>query len=114
MSDDVPMTLPPEQEKIIHEQWVRSVCPTELGDDHYWGSWPWNHEADPPTHDIAWAHRCTNHGNLGPTLCIARIDVSSGKYHTLVSREPLHIEASILCRACGDHGFIREGRWQAV
>lgn len=29
---------------------------------------------------------------------------------TLHSREPLHIEPSILC-ACGDHGWIRNGRW---
>lgn len=25
--------------------------------------------------------------------------------------EPFTISPSILCRACGDHGFIREGRW---
>lgn len=29
----------------------------------------------------------------------------------LISREPLHIEPSVLCRACNDHGFIRGGRW---
>jgi hypothetical protein len=29
----------------------------------------------------------------------------------LVSREPLHIEPSVLCRACGDHGWIRDGKW---
>ena len=30
---------------------------------------------------------------------------------TLVSEEPFHLEPSLLCRLCGDHGFIREGRW---
>lgn len=25
--------------------------------------------------------------------------------------EPLTISPSLLCRACGDHGHIREGRW---
>lgn len=30
----------------------------------------------------------------------------------LISREPLHIEPSVLCRACNDHGFIRGGRWE--
>lgn len=25
--------------------------------------------------------------------------------------EPLTLSPSILCRACGDHGFIRNGRW---
>lgn len=26
-------------------------------------------------------------------------------------RAPLTLSPSILCRVCGDHGFIREGRW---
>jgi hypothetical protein len=25
--------------------------------------------------------------------------------------EPLTMTPSLLCRACGDHGFIREGKW---
>jgi hypothetical protein len=25
--------------------------------------------------------------------------------------EPLTISPSVLCRRCGDHGFIREGKW---
>lgn len=25
--------------------------------------------------------------------------------------EPFTISPSILCRACGDHGFIRDGKW---
>ena len=29
----------------------------------------------------------------------------------LVSTQPLHVEPSLLCRACGHHGFIRGGRW---
>lgn len=29
----------------------------------------------------------------------------------LISREPLTLEPSILCRLCGNHGFIREGKW---
>lgn len=30
---------------------------------------------------------------------------------TVQSWEPLTLSPSILCRRCGDHGFIREGRW---
>ncbi|MDB5822149.1 MAG: hypothetical protein JWR21_853 [Herminiimonas sp.] len=26
--------------------------------------------------------------------------------------EPLTLSPSILCRACGDHGFIRGGKWE--
>lgn len=28
------------------------------------------------------------------------------------SSEPLTLSPSLLCRGCGDHGFVREGRWQ--
>lgn len=29
----------------------------------------------------------------------------------LVSEEPLTLSPSLLCRACGHHGFVRDGRW---
>jgi hypothetical protein len=31
--------------------------------------------------------------------------------HTLVSREPLHLEPSLLWECCGIHGFVRGGQW---
>lgn len=31
--------------------------------------------------------------------------------HTLVSREPLHLEPSLLWNCCGLHGFVRGGVW---
>lgn len=34
--------------------------------------------------------------------------------HRLVSEEPLTIEPSLLCRTCGHHGWVRDGRWVAV
>lgn len=39
------------------------------------------------------------------------IDTTSGKYHSLVSREPLTIVASVLCPSCKLHGYIRDGTW---
>jgi hypothetical protein len=37
---------------------------------------------------------------------------SAGQPHwQLVSEDPLHLEPSLLCRACGDHGFVRDGKW---
>lgn len=32
-------------------------------------------------------------------------------FWTVESWEPLTISPSVLCRACGNHGFIRGGRW---
>lgn len=29
----------------------------------------------------------------------------------LISEEPLTLSPSLLCRACGHHGFIRGGKW---
>lgn len=31
--------------------------------------------------------------------------------HTVHSRDPWHLEASLLCPECGLHGWIRDGRW---
>lgn len=103
------MTVEDDARKT-YEEWVRQMTPNDLGDDeHRWGWWPW--EGDGQSHeDIAWAHRCTNHGGR-TSLVVARIDINSGKYHKLITKDPLHIEASVLCPACGDHGFIRGGRW---
>lgn len=30
----------------------------------------------------------------------------------VVQRDPLTLSPSILCRACGNHGFIRNGKWE--
>ncbi len=32
-------------------------------------------------------------------------------YWTVESLDPLTISPSLLCLTCGDHGFIRDGRW---
>lgn len=29
----------------------------------------------------------------------------------VVSWEPLMLEPSLLCRVCGDHGFVKNGKW---
>lgn len=36
-----------------------------------------------------------------------------GKIQTwkIVQHEPITLEPSLLCRACGDHGYVREGKW---
>ena len=35
----------------------------------------------------------------------------AGHFWRLVTLEPLTIEPSILC-GCGDHGFVRQGKWE--
>lgn len=96
-----------------HEAWIRERCPNDLGDDvHRWGWWPWNDHGE-SHNDIMWVHRCRaadGHEWLSP----GRIDISTGQKHQLISRDPLHVEASVLCAICGDHGWIRDGRWVAA
>lgn len=36
---------------------------------------------------------------------------SPGETWDLVQLDPLTISPSLLCRGCGHHGFIREGKW---
>ncbi len=32
----------------------------------------------------------------------------------VISRDPLTLSPSILCRACGNHGFIENGKWKSA
>lgn len=38
----------------------------------------------------------------------------SGPFWQVVSRDPLTLHPSLLCRTCGHHGWIRDGRWVAA
>lgn len=85
-----------------HEAWLRERCPNSLGGDRSWG-WITNKAAG--RRDVFYLHRCNGE------LALGTIDTS---IHQLVSEEPLHVEPSILCGQCGDHGFIRDGRWESA
>jgi hypothetical protein len=44
---------------------------------------------------------------------LPRSDDSAGRSRwTVESWEPLTLSPSLLCRVCGDHGFIRQGKWE--
>jgi hypothetical protein len=42
---------------------------------------------------------------------VHRVKGFRGPFWTVVSWEPLTLDPSLLCRACQDHGHIREGLW---
>lgn len=95
--------MPPDEE---HEEFVRRIAPNDAGSDHFWG---WSQYDGM----MFWAHRCTHHGNSPePIMVLGTIDYSPTGGHELISREPVHIEPSILCSDCQDHGFLRDGRWE--
>jgi hypothetical protein len=37
--------------------------------------------------------------------------IPSAPAWTVESEDPLTLSPSVLCRACGDHGWVRNGKW---
>ena len=62
---------------------------------------------------VRFRHLC--HGVY--TLMIIAPALQIGNGHTVVTRAPLTIVASIACdweRGCTEHGFVTDGKWVAV
>lgn len=55
------------------------------------------------------AHDCKMVGDDQRLRCAPALMLGQG--HTVVTREPLTIVASILCPDCGLHGFVTDGHW---
>lgn len=79
---------------------LRDLCPNDAGSDHAWG---WQESGD-----IYWLHICSA---LEAGWSLGQLDVTSGQRHRVVNRDPLTVEASVLCLGCQDHGWFRDGRW---
>ncbi len=60
---------------------------------------------------VRFEHIC-DRGDRGIVVCSPALHVGPhGDGHRIVSRDPWHIEPSILCPDCGTHGFVRDGVW---
>ena len=83
---------------------------TRLTDEIYYG-WPRNENpADDEPNPHFW-HWCTNvPPGPGPDIEGQWLPAATSK-HELVSRDPLHLEPSLLWRCCNTHGFVRDGVW---
>ena len=46
-----------------------------------------------------------------PATADGRWMAQAAPEHTLVAREPLHMEPSLLWPCCGTHGWVRDGQW---
>ena len=57
---------------------------------------------------LYYEHPCVN-GRLSPGY--VGFDPPWRGEWKLISVEPLTISPSLLCRACGHHGFVRGGKW---
>ncbi|MDX3527145.1 hypothetical protein P1P75_11995 [Streptomyces sp. ID05-39B] len=79
---------------------------TKLNDDIYYG---WLANEPNPTF---W-HWCKTLEGVPPEHKVHEgcwVAAGTGA-HTLVSRDPLHLEPSLLWNCCGIHGFVRNGQW---
>lgn len=78
---------------------------TKLTDDIYFG---WERETNP----TFW-HWCKSLEDVPADRKVHEgcwVAAGTGA-HTLVSRDPLHLEPSLLWSCCGMHGFVRNGQW---
>lgn len=60
-------------------------------------------------HGVAYRHKRPDNGAQCEGFAATKPAWSDG--WTVLSEAPIHIEPSLLCNACGHHGFIRDGRW---
>lgn len=110
-----------ERSEFAPEEWVPDL---DLGDDHFlnFASWTPDRELNPHYDglpDVPKYSAIISHYKPGGGLCRGAITFAGDvqkriqpdvRVWRVVSWEPLTLEPSILCR-CGDHGFIREGKW---
>lgn len=98
----------------------------DLGDDHTlsFTSWHPDRELNPQYVDLPDVERVgaiVSHVNRGTgERCwsgitfdgsVTRLVFPDNARWQVASEDPLTLSPSLLCRVCGDHGFIREGRW---
>lgn len=105
-TSDPAIPYPDGYDEDGHEASLRRMTPIDLGHEHAIG---WT-----PTGDLWWLHRCTGPsycGDLPSKWALGTIDVTSGTKHELRKRLPVYVGGSVLCVACGDHGFINNGKW---
>jgi hypothetical protein len=93
----------------------------DLGDGHTlrWLAWAPDRALNPQFADIPDDERCgaiVKHPRADGGVCESYIGINpaintDAACWQVVSWEPLTLSPSLLCRVCGDHGFIREGKW---
>ena len=105
-----------ELDRRVPQDGPEGVPPViDLGDNH---TLQWSeYEGD------LYAGATVKHLRPDGTPCAGFISIRGGKWSKefegmpshqsweLVQREPLTLSPSLQCRACPDHGFIREGKW---
>lgn len=76
---------------------------TRLGHRHFL-----LHADDGDNDYYLWWHDCPDQGGWG---WFGKRDTGKASGHGIESRDPLTVKGSLICNHCGDHGFIRDGKW---
>jgi hypothetical protein len=58
-----------------------------------------------------WDHLCSEFDDPVEGRVRKRIASWLARGHVVASEEPLTIEGSLRCGACGLHGWVRDGKW---
>lgn len=112
-------------ERYANGDWLPGSADLDLGEDHLLFFVGWSPDRSLNSHlahlpDVEKYCAVITHKNSDGDRCIAAITFDSevsraaeprkqSKW-TVESWEPLTVSPSILC-SCGDHGFIRAGKW---
>jgi hypothetical protein len=93
----------------------------DLGNGHYAAFWKAQNDPDGTRRGLVHYHPAgpqgTETGRCAGSIAFDTDDrpenAGRPKWH-LESMEPLTVSPSLLCRSCGSHGWIRQGRWVDV
>lgn len=106
---------------------IEDLYEIDLGHDHHARKFGWHPDRDLNPQfegipDVDFAGVAVAHPKIGHKgeWCVSAAHIkgaieavlgSNIPVWDLVSEDPLHVEPSLLCRTCGDHGWIRNGLW---
>lgn len=86
----------------------------DLGDDHTLQFTTWYSDPAKAIGGAIMTHRKPDgswcQGSITFDVPVSREKRPEGPHWTVQSMEPLTLSPSLVCH-CGDHGFIRDGRW---
>jgi len=81
---------------------------TKVTDGIYFG---WIDQEENP---VFW-HWCAALADVPEAYTVSGRWVAAGtQSHTLVLKDPLHLEPSLLWSCCGLHGWVRNGQWETA
>lgn len=83
---------------------------TPVGSDVFYRAWPAVDDWEFLNSLLVW-HWCTRTPPDPDDVEDGRWAAANVSKHDLISRQPLHLEPSLLWNCCGKHGWIRAGAW---